>query len=157
MPTYEIAGWGTLTLSNLVLDLNGTVAIDGELVPGVAERVAALAGGGMTCYLLTADTRGRGAETARKLGVTLRRLDPGDECAQKSDFVRDLDAREVVAIGNGANDAAMLRAASLGIAVIQAEGTAQAALSAADVIVPDICAALDLLLKPDRLRATTRR
>jgi P-type E1-E2 ATPase len=111
----------------------------------------------MTCYLLTADTRGRGAETARQLGLILHRLAPGDESAQKDDFVRSLGTKEVVAIGNGANDAAMLRSAVLGIAVIQAEGASWAALSAADAVVPDICAALDLLIKPDRLRATLRR
>jgi soluble P-type ATPase len=50
----------------------------------------------------------------------------------------------------------MLRAAAIGVAVLQAEGTAAAALQAADLVVPDINAALDLLLDPQRLIATLR-
>jgi soluble P-type ATPase len=50
----------------------------------------------------------------------------------------------------------MLEAASLGIAVMQPEGVAIEALLAAKVAVPDIRAALDLLLHPQRLAATLR-
>lgn len=92
----EVPGRGTLRLEHLVLDLNGTIAQDGELVPGVA------------------------------------------------------------AVGNGANDAAMLREAALGIAVLGPEGLAAEALLAADVLVRDVRDALDLLLQPERLVATWR-
>jgi soluble P-type ATPase len=68
-----------------------------------------------------------------------------------------LGAAQVAAVGNGANDEGMLRAAAVGIAVIQQEGTAVATLCAADVVVPDIRAALDLLIEPQRLIATLRR
>ena len=71
-------------------------------------------------------------------------------------MVEELGARCVVAIGNGANDEAMLRRAALGIAVMGNEGLAVACLNAADVIVPDIGSALDLLLWPRRLIATLR-
>ena len=157
MPTYDIPGIGILDLSKLVLDLNGTIAIDGEIVSGIKERLVAIQATGIKGYLLTADTRGRGAQTARSLGLELHRLTPGDERAQKGDFVRTLDADHIVAIGNGANDEEMLRAARVGIAVIQAEGLSGAALRAADLVVPQICDALDLLLKPKRLLATMRK
>jgi P-type E1-E2 ATPase len=156
MPTYKIPGRGSLSLSTLVLDLNGTVAIGGEIIPGIGARVKQLQARGMTCHLLTADTRGRGAATAATLGLALHRLRPGDEARQKEAFVREQGAGSTVAIGNGANDAGMLAAAALGIAVLQAEGTAIAALQAADVAVPDINAALDLLLYAQRLIATLR-
>jgi len=52
----------------------------------------------------------------------------------------------VVAIGNGRNDRLMLQNTSLGIAVMQEEGAAPQALLAADVAVPDINCALDLLI-----------
>jgi soluble P-type ATPase len=61
-----------------------------------------------------------------------------------------------VAIGNGRNDALMLKRAALGIAVVQTEGAATAALLAADLVTPGIIEVLDLLLHPDRLRATLR-
>jgi soluble P-type ATPase len=50
----------------------------------------------------------------------------------------------------------MLRAAALGIAVMQGEGAAVETLLAADVAAPDIQSALGLLLNPARLVATLR-
>jgi P-type E1-E2 ATPase len=152
----DIPGHECLQLDHLVLDLNGTIALDGELLPGVAERVAAL-GERMAVYLVTADTRGLGAATADQMGVQLQRLAPGQEAQQKADFVRALGATRTVAVGNGANDALMLACAGLGIAVLGREGLAVAALQAADLVVPDVTAALDLLLHPKRLIATLRR
>jgi soluble P-type ATPase len=50
----------------------------------------------------------------------------------------------------------MLQAAVLGIVVLQEEGAAITAWQAADIVVPNILAALDLLLEPERLIATIR-
>lgn len=157
MVSVEIPGRGHMELSALVLDLNGTVSIDGKVIPGVAERIRALQGAGIACHLVTADTRGLGAATAAALDIVLQRLVTGDEAAQKAALVRRIGPRHVLAVGNGANDAEMLRVAAVGVAVLQAEGTAWAALQAADLVVPEINAALDLLLRPERLVATLRR
>ena len=161
MPTYDMPGRGELCLSVLVLDLNGTVSIDGQVIAGVAERVVALKAQGVDCYLLTADTRGQAQQTADALGLSLHRLAANDEehlgeGTKKRSFVERLGAERVAAIGNGANDLQMLRAAALGIVVIQAEGAASATVRAADVVVPHVCDALDLLLNPARLVATLR-
>jgi len=51
----------------------------------------------------------------------------------------------------------MLQAAGLSIAILGPEGLAFDALKNADVVVASILDALDLLLRPDRLRATLRR
>jgi soluble P-type ATPase len=61
-----------------------------------------------------------------------------------------------VCIGNGRNDRLMLEEAGLGIAVVQREGAAVPTVLAADVLAPDILAALDLLTHPLRLLATLR-
>ncbi len=151
-----VPGRGTLTLEHLVLDLNGTLAVDGDLVPGVAKRLAALAPH-FTIHLVTADTRGRAAESAARLGVRLARVERGRESEQKRDLVARLGSEWVVAVGNGANDAGMLREAALGIAILGEEGLAVEALQAADLLVRDIRDALDLLLQPERLIATWRR
>ena len=63
----------------------------------------------------------------------------------------------MVAIGQGANDALMLKEAALGICVMSDEGTAVAALTAADLVVADIVKAFELLEKPARLMATLRK
>jgi P-type E1-E2 ATPase len=144
-----------LRLEYLVLDVNGTVALDGQLIPRVSERLAGL-GELLGIWLVSADTQGTLASLEAGLPVQVRRLQPGDEAAQKAELVGELGAERVVAIGNGANDAAMLRRAALGIAVMGGEGLAAACLGAADVIAPDIGTALDLLLWPRRLIATLR-
>ena len=155
MIRIDIPNGPELALQHLVLDLNGTLAVDGRLLLGVAERVQSLARD-LDIYLLTANTHGHASEVAKTLGVALIELEPGPGGPQKKTFVQSLGAQHTVAIGNGANDAAMLRAAALGVAVVGSEGASLAALLAADVFVTDIRDALDLLLFPNRLRATLR-
>jgi soluble P-type ATPase len=62
----------------------------------------------------------------------------------------------VLAIGNGANDAVMLREAALGIGVIGEEGCASSLIKEADLIVKSINDALGIVLHPERLVATLR-
>ena len=106
--------------------------------------------------LVSADTWGTLPALADELGVQWRRLQSGGEAAQKAATVAALGAARVVAVGNGENDAAMLRDAALGIAVLGGEGTAAACLAAADIVAPDIIVAFNLLLNPRRLLATLR-
>jgi P-type E1-E2 ATPase len=152
----DIPGREPCTFEHLALDLNGTLALDGDLLPGVAGRLAEMSAR-LTIHLLTADTGGNAAEICGRLGIPLARIAPRDEASQKQAFVERLSAAHVVAIGNGANDAGMLSAAALGIAVQGPEGLAVEALRAADVVVSRIEDGLDLLLHPQRLVATLRR
>jgi len=68
-----------------------------------------------------------------------------------------LGAERVVAIGNGANDVAMLHAAALSICVMCSEGASVEALLASQVVVTNPIDALDAVLRPSRLKATLRR
>ena len=151
-----IPGVHRLTLEALVLDVNGTLALDGVLIAGVRERLGRLKEL-MSVHLVTADTHGRQAEVDAALGLRALILAPNEpQAPAKARFVRDLGAEAVAAIGNGVNDALMIREAALGIAVLGPEGLAAATLRAADVVAPDIGAALDLLLYPKRLIASLR-
>ena len=143
-------------MKHLVLDVNGTIAMDGQLVEGVAQRLAELRRL-IEVHMLTADTRGRQQAIDAQLGIVAARITPQGEAAQKASFVQNLGRESVCAIGNGANDAQMLREAKLAIAVLGEEGLAVETLNAADVVAPHVNAALDLLLHPLRLVATVRR
>lgn len=157
MLELDVPGWRSLRLDHLVLDVNGTLTLDGRVLPGIAERLAALRPR-LALHLLSADTFGRLDDIAAELDVTATRLRPGEpEAEQKARLVRALGADRVVAIGNGANDQGMLHAAALGIAVLGPEGLAAGAVAAADVLARSIEEALDLLLEPRRLAATLRR
>lgn len=156
MLEVDVPGYGSLRLAHVALDVNGTLALDGALLPGVAERLAALRSL-LTLHLITADTHGRQAAIDAELGLVAVRTRPGEpEAEQKAAYLRDLGADRVVAIGNGANDALMFRQARLAIAVLGSEGLATAALREADIVVPEIGAALNLLLNTKRLIATLR-
>jgi len=153
----DVPGYKTLRLEHLVLDVNGTLALDGELLPGVPERLTKLQPL-LEVHLVTADTHGRQREIDAHLGLKGMRLRAdAPEAEQKAEIVRSLGRESVVAIGNGANDAGMLRVAVLGIGVLGPEGLASAALAEADVLARDIDEALDLLLNPRRIVATLRR
>lgn len=152
----NIPGRGTLRLEHLVCDVNGTLALDGDLPDGLARALAGLRDR-LTVHLLTADTHGRKQFLERQLHLAVVTVGPGEEAAQRAAYVQGLGAERVVAIGQGANDAAMLKAAGLGVCVLSAEGVSLEALNAADLLVPDIFAALDLLERPLRIVASLRR
>lgn len=156
MIELNIPGRGLLQLEHLVSDVNGTLAVDGQLIEGLA-RVLRMLRDRLEIHLLTADTHGKQAAIDAQLGLQAVRVLPGDEAGQKAGYVRRLGSGRVVAIGQGANDAAMLQEAALGICVQSAEGAAVETLLAADVFVPDIFSALELLEKPLRLVATLRK
>jgi P-type E1-E2 ATPase len=156
MIILNVPGRGTFELEHLVCDVNGTLALDGEILPGVTKALTALKDR-LEVHLITADTHHRQGEIDRQLGLTAQRLSPGEEGRQKADLVRALGMERVVAIGQGANDTEMLEAAALGICVLSREGTALATLMAADIVVPDTLTALELLEKPMRILGTLRR
>jgi P-type E1-E2 ATPase len=143
-------------LKHLVLDVNGTIVVAGRLVEGVAQRLVELRRS-IEVHVITADTRGQQRTIDAQLGIEATRITPEHEAAQKAALVRELGGEGVCAVGNGANDAGMLREAELAIAVLGEEGLAVETLNAADVVVPHVNSALDLLLNPLRIVATLRR
>ena len=155
MIEVTIPGRQTFRLNYLALDLNGTITLEGKLIDGVGDRLRALSKL-LDIYVITADTFGRAQEVTENLGVKIHRVEPGEEQIQKLRFVRQLGSENVVAVGNGSNDVAMLRESILGICVIGPEGTSKEAVNSSDLVAPDINTALDLLLNPTRLTATLR-
>ncbi|HAM45374.1 MAG TPA: ATPase P [Propionibacteriaceae bacterium] len=146
-----------LLLRYLLLDLNGTLTLDGAVLPGVRERLHQLSGV-LEIFIVTCDTHGNGARIAQELRVGLKRTSqPGPgEAAEKAEIARSFGAEQVVAIGNGDSDLLMLKECGLSIAVLGTEGLSVKALLNADLVVKDICDAFDLLLHEKRLIATLR-
>ena len=156
MIELNIPGRGVIQLEHLVCDVNGTLAEDGKLIFGLSRSLTQLRDR-LTLHLITADTHGGQDEIDRVLKTKAVRIPAGNGSQQKIDFVRQLGAERVVAIGQGENDAGMLAEAALGICILAREGLAPSALKAADILVPDIHAALELLEKPIRIVATLRK
>ena len=155
MLEMTIPGYKTLLLSYLVLDYNGTVACDGRLIPGVRERLEVLAKR-VSIHILTADTFGSVQKETVGIPCEVVVIGKENQTQAKADYVRQLGLQKTVSVGNGRNDALMLKETVLGIAVIQEEGGAVETLLAADIVTRSILDALDLLLHPLRLTATLR-
>jgi soluble P-type ATPase len=156
MIELNILGRGSLQLEHLVCDVNGTLAVDGKLIEGLVRPLTGLRDR-LNLHLITADLHGGQALIDRQLGLRAIRIQPGNEDLQKEDFVRSLDAERVIAIGQGANDARMLKIAGLGIGILSPEGLAAETLLAADLVLPNISAALELIENPIRIVASLRR
>ncbi len=146
----------------IILDLNGTIATDGKLLPGVKERLEALKKIARI-FLVSADTGGTLKEVATELGVegvNIAVLKSINEAEAKLKVLEELrknfPGKKFVAIGNGRNDELLLKNADLGICVIGDEGAWSGALISAKVVVKNIADAFELLLKEKRLTATVR-
>lgn len=142
-----------MTLTHLVLDFTGTLSFDGKLLPRVKESLEALSKQ-VDIIILTADTFGTAKSSLEGLSVEVLLVKNGKE---KAEFVRNIGGEKVIAIGNGQNDIEMLRSAALAIVVIGPEGCAAGLISVSDILVSDICRALDLLEHPLRIKATLRK
>jgi soluble P-type ATPase len=143
---------GPVYFSRLVLDFTGTLSLDGELLPGVRERLEGLAEQ-LTVVVLTADTFGRAREALHGLPLEVQIIRDGTHKAQ---VLSEMEPEHAIAIGNGRNDVPMMGVAGLGIGVLGPEGASAELLVAADVVTRDIQDALDLIQNPLRLKATLR-
>jgi len=155
MISIKIPGQETIHAKHLVLDYNGTLAIDGMLIPGVKEKLNLLANQ-ISIHVITADTFGKAAESLQEIKCTCIVPKAENMKEKKLQFITELGAENTIAIGNGFNDALMLENATIGIALIQKEGASLKTILNADIICTDINDALELLLNPMRVTATLR-
>lgn len=85
MIDVDVPGWRHLLLATLVLDLNGTLAVDGKLLP-VHSSIAELSTQLEVC-LLSADTHGTLDQAAAELGIRAVRVQQGGgESQQKAQW-----------------------------------------------------------------------
>ncbi len=155
MIEIDIPGGRKLELKHLVLDYNGTMAVDGNIAAGVKDLLDALSRN-LHVHVVTADTFGNARDGLAGIYCSVHILGAQDQAGQKLNYVKGLGAESVVCIGNGRNDLSMIREAALGIAVVLKEGAFGQALMYADIVCTDIVSALELLVYPKRLQATLR-
>ncbi len=154
MLTYPISGRPELQLSHLILDLNGTIALDGAVIEGIRPRLEALAKE-LSIWVVTADTHGTAAKACKDLPVTVLTFPTENVGAIKARHAMSLQGG-VACIGNGYNDIEMAKVCALSVCVLGKEGCCGKLLAVSDIVVTSIEDGLDLLLKPHRLRATLR-
>lgn len=155
MIDIAIPGYTRLQLAYLVLDYNGTLAVDGRCCEGVKQRLTSLSEN-LAIHIITADTFGRVAAELANVPCEVTIMPAENQDAGKLAYINRLGADRTVSMGNGLNDRLMLEASALGIAVILNEGVCVRTLLSADVVCTSATDALDLLNHPLRLTATMR-
>lgn len=151
----EIPGYKTLDIKYLVLDYNGTIAVDGYIPDEVKETLRSLSEK-LELYVLTADTHGTAKTMCEGLPVTIMTFPSDAAMHEKLRILNSLGKEQCVAIGNGRNDVLMCQNAALSIAIIGAEGAYGKLPAESDICVTSILKGLELLQKPKRLIATLR-
>ncbi|MBP8625708.1 MAG: HAD family hydrolase [Syntrophorhabdales bacterium] len=155
MISVSIPGWGDLDIEYLVVDYNGTCAFDGKIKEHARELMEKISRY-TKVFIITSDTYGNIDNEVNAIGFSIIKVSKEESGAEKARIIKELGPEKVAAIGNGANDAMMLKEAVLGIGVIGEEGCANSVLKEADLIVRDVNDALNILLHPERLMATLR-
>lgn len=151
----EIPGYKKLELKYLVLDYNGTIAVDGAIPLAVKERLRMLSKE-LEILVLTADTHGTAKKMCEGLPLKIMTFPSDVAMYEKQRIVRELGTEHCVAIGNGRNDILMCQEAELSIAIMGTEGACSKLISETDICVTSIVDALDLLILQKRLIATLR-
>lgn len=155
MIDIQIPGCNMLRLKHLVLDYNGTIAFDGQLIAEVGRYLIHMSES-LQVHVVTADTFGSVRTGLNVIACKIHLLKPEAQDRQKLEYVKKLGSQWTVCIGNGRNDKLMLKEASLGIGVISGEGAFADTLLHSDIVCTDIISALELLIYPQRLKATLR-
>ena len=156
MQTIEIPNFKTLSLKHVVLDYNGTIAKDGDLKRELHELLPLL----MEKYevhVITADTFGSVHKQLEGFDVNIKVITSDDHTQEKADYIEHLVASQCAAIGNGNNDAKMLKSAAVGVALLGDEGCSVESMKESDLLCKNIRDALELFLYPKRLIASLRK
>ncbi len=155
MLEIDIPGYNRFRFEHLVLDFNGTIAIDGVLIDGVVERLKELSKY-LHIHILTADTNKSVESQLCNTNFNVHIIGVKKQDIAKLDYITKLGKQSCICFGNGANDRLMLENCGLGICVLQKEGAYTMSLNASKIVVLDIRDGLDLILKKNRLVATMR-
>ncbi|MDY0131476.1 MAG: ATPase P [Desulforegulaceae bacterium] len=155
MIKISIPGIKDIEIENILLDYNGTIATDGEPLPGIKERFEKLSKISKI-HLITADTHGSVKEKLKNYDCKIKVISGKNQDTLKLEYLEEIGKNKTAAIGNGLNDRLMLKHSKLGICIIGEEGAFSQSIINSDLVVQSPNHALDLFLKKNRLTAGLR-
>lgn len=150
---YDIPGHDKLEIKTVILDLNGTLSVGGQIVDGSKERLAKLKELGFRIVLFTGNTRNDADAICEQLGIEWRLA---NNAVDKMNLAKEFEPSTCASIGNGLIDLELMKSVALRIVTLQAEGAHVQTMLNSDIVVPTFIDALDLLIDPQRLVATLR-
>ncbi len=155
MLKYEVPGRNDIEIENIVLDYNGTIAVDGKILEGVKELLLEVEKH-VNLYILTADTYGTVAKECSDINGEVLTFPKENAGESKKHIVKKLGGEKTLCVGNGFNDIPMFKEAILSIAVIEGEGASGKLLTYSDIVVRTIIEALEIILNENKIKATLR-
>lgn len=150
---YNVPEVGEIEINTIVLDLNGTLSVNGSIPNGVKEKLSKLKEMGIAIILFTGDQRGTAKDLCEEYGIEFIRTKSGKE---KEQAMEKFDPETTAAIGNARIDIGTFKHAKVSIATLQSEGIHANILSHVDVVVPSINDALDFFIEKNTFAATMR-
>lgn len=151
----NIPGRDNIQVTNVILDFNGTIAIDGKLIDGVSEKINTLSNV-VNFYVVTADTYGTVERELSGVNCSIINLSNSDEFKNKLEVLISLGKNKTLCVGNGFNDRIVLKESVLGISLLQEEGLSVEALVASDLVCKSIIDVFKCIENPNRIIATLR-
>jgi soluble P-type ATPase len=145
-----------LEIESILLDFEGTLAMDRRVHPKAKDKINLLSKR-IKIYILTKGNQETVSAILKKVKAEVIYLGEEEASQKKLELLKRLGASRTIAVGNGFDDALMIEEAGLGICVVGREGTSAEVIQKADVVFIDILDALDFLLKPLRHQATLSR
>lgn len=155
MIIYEIPGRDNMEIENIVFDYNGTIAVNGNLIDGVKEKILELKEL-LNIYIVTADTYGTVEAKCKGLGVEIVTFPTDSAGTSKKDIVKKLGSGKTICIGNGFNDIQMFKESKLSIAIIEDEGCSGKLLLESDLVMKSIIDAFNIVMNSNMMKATLR-
>ena len=150
-----VPGLKPFEITQVVVDYNGTITVDGKIPMELKAKLAKLSKL-VPITVLTADTHGTAKAECEPLGLAVRTFPQESAAARKKEIVEELGPDNVACLGNGFNDIPMFKIARLSIGVLDVEGMCGALLPHATILCRSSAEAIDLLLNPLRIVADLR-
>ncbi|MCD5380716.1 HAD family hydrolase [Candidatus Gracilibacteria bacterium] len=150
---YNIPDVGEYEINTIVLDLNGTLSVNGIIEDDTIDKLSQLKELGFEIILLTGDQRGTAQGFCDKLGLTLLKAKNGED---KTELMKQFNPETTAAIGNARIDIGTFKGAKISIATLQSEGIHTGIIEHVDIIIPRIQDALNIFIEPDVMAATMR-
>lgn len=157
MRKINIPNYGIITIKNILFDINGTLQFQGKISLELTIKFNELKKI-YKIYLISADTRGNLKNIAEILDVDYIKIQSQGitEAEAKNNELIRLGKDVTVAVGNGNNDALMLKDAILGIVILGNEGATIKSIINSDVVLPSPISVIDFLLDEKIMIATLR-
>jgi len=151
---FQIPEDATIEIKTIVLDLNGTLSVNGKISKKTKEKIKILRKLNYRIVLLSGDMRGTAQKFAKDLDIELIKAKNAQE---KGEAIKKLNPKTCASIGNARIDIETFKIAKIAIATMQAEGIHAAIIKHVDIITPTIEDALNLFIDSNSFCATMRK